>query len=187
MVRTLLTVLAALSCAWVAGCGTALREGSGVIKGAEGVYTEIKPVSGAKGDPVLGQYANFELGRITDDFGGKVPQVFFGNLKEAFASQLAKKKLPSGPGGKVLLVQGRIVYFELKGSALGLVLGDVEEVVADMELIDKATGRQVATAICVGRTTQRVNFGVRKKAQGLAKAMTEWISAYYPDEDRKRD
>ncbi len=165
------------------GCGRVIKEGVGVARGAKGLYTPIES-SALQTDPYpLRVYRRFELGEITDDFGGKVPPSLWTYLSNEFQHELSEEELPNDPGGKTLLVRGRILHYE-DTSTLGHALGPLEQVVARIELVDKSTGQVLGTANCVGRTTESVNTGVAKKAQGLAKAIVAWISKRYGPEDR---
>ncbi|MBS3733819.1 MAG: hypothetical protein KGY99_02725 [Phycisphaerae bacterium] len=161
------------------GCGTGIREGVGLVRGAKGVHAVIDPMPDAAARP-LGQYTRFELGEFTDDFGGRTPRELFRLLPGAFASQIADAELPNDASGKTLLIRGRVLHYESQ-DLFGMIKGDAEEVVARVELVDKASGRVLATGNCVGRTTNRVNKGVGKKADGLAKAIVTWLQSRYPE------
>jgi hypothetical protein len=65
---------------------------------------------------------------------------------------------------------------------LGKAFGPLEEVIVRTRMVDQATGQTLGIAHCIGRTTNRVNLGVDKKADGLAKAFAEWIKARHPAE-----
>jgi len=173
-----LTALAGL------GCTTAVKEGVGIARGAKGLYAPIMAVSPDKSAKPLGQYRYFELATLSDDFGGNVPDDLMMYLRAAFAEQLAEAEIPQQPGGKTLLIRGKILHYE-DSSTLGLALGPIEEVVARIELVDKDSGKVIGLANCIGRTTSRVNVGVAKKGQGLAKAIVSWIASRYPEQDRK--
>jgi len=178
-------VLAA--CAMLAqGClGRAIKEGVGTVRGAKGTFAPIRPLSEIKNEPVLAQYANFELGPISDDLGGKTPAELWQYLPGEFHEALLKKKLPMQPGGKTLLVRGRVIHYESAGT-LGMAIGPLEEVIVRTELVDKSTGKVLAVGNCIGRTEETVNSGVQKKAEGLAKAFVAWIDAHYPKTGREQ-
>ena len=180
VVCLLLAGMVVFSCG---GCTTLAKEGIGVARGAKGVYAPIQPVAAATGTRPLGQYKRFELGEFTDDFGGKVPSDLMSHARSAFPEELANKKLPNEPSGKTLLIRGKFLHYEDSGT-LGMVTGPLEEVVARVELVDKDSGQVLGTGNCIGRTTNRVNMGVAKKGQGLAKAIVSWIDARYPEEGR---
>ncbi len=69
-------------------------------------------------------------------------------------------------------------------SVVGKALGPLEFVVARVQFVDKDSGKVLATVNCVGRTTTRVNLGVARKAEGLAKAIVRWIDERYPKDKR---
>lgn len=165
------------------GCGRAIKEGVGVARGAKGLYAPIETSGLQTSAYPLAQYQCFELGEITDDFGGKVPRALWTYLSDEFQHQLSEKELPNNPAGRTLLVRGRILHYE-DASTLGHALGPLEQVVARIELVDKSTGQVLGTANCVGRTKESVNVGVAKKAQGLAKAIVAWLANRYGPEDR---
>jgi len=160
------------------GCTTAAKETVGIVRGAKGSFVQLQ--AGGNGSSLsLGEYRRFQLGEISDAMGGKVPPSFLGHLSAEFARQLEAKHLPNQPGGKTLLIRGRILHYE-DDSLVGVMVGPVEEVVVRAEMVDADSGKVLAVANCVGRTTTRVNIGVKKKAEGLAKAIVSWIEAHYP-------
>lgn len=166
------------------GCTTVIKEGVGAARGARGVYAPVRPLAADKDSRPLGQYRNFELGKITDDFGGKVPPSLMSHFRAAFAKELAAKKLPSDPNGKTLLIRGKVLHYEDAGT-LGVAISPLEEVVARIELVDKDSGRVLGVANCIGRTTNRVNLGIAKKGEGLARAIVNWIDSRYPTAGRQ--
>jgi len=181
---TLCLLLAVMFGTMGPGCiGTAISEGAGVLLGPKGVYAEIQPVGATKDARPLGEYTRFELGEISDQMGGKVPRDLWTYLPGEFRRELNGNKLPDERGGKTLLVRGAVLHYE-DASLLGFVAGPLEEVVTRIELVDKGSNKVLGTANCIGRTTERVNAGVKEKAQGLAKAIVSWIDARYPKERR---
>jgi hypothetical protein len=162
------------------GCFTAAKEGYGVVTGPKGVYSQIQPLAATARSTVLAPYSRFELGEFNDGFAGKTPLTLFAHLPGQFRHQLAERRLPNNSTGKTLLVRGTVIYYEGVGGKADVVLGEIEEVIARVELVDVSSGAVLGTAICVGRSTDRVNIGVEKKADGLAKAITAWIAANYP-------
>jgi hypothetical protein len=186
MKRSMAFLLAAIAAASTApGCtGTIIREGGGVVLGAKGSYMPIQPIAADKEARPLGVYERFELGEIVDDIGGRAPADFLAHLPAAFREQIEAKKLPDRPGGKTMLVRGRIVHYETS-SMLGFALGPLEEVVVRTEFVDKSSGKVLGVANCIGRTKAAVNAGAKKKAEGLAKALAGWIDARYPKEGRE--
>lgn len=175
----LLLLPAAMSAALLTGCTTAVREGLGVARGAKGLYAPIRQPQAAS----LSAYSRFKLGKISDDTGGKTPQKLWDYLPGKFLEQLAEKKLPDNPDGKTLLIRGTVLHYEDE-SILGLVLSPLEEVIVRTELVDASSGEVLGVANCIGRTTTRVNRGVEKKAEGLAKAFAAWLAALYQPEAR---
>ena len=180
---TALALCAALLAA--SGCTTALKEGAGAALGAKGSVTPLQSTVSENQD-ALSAYGRFELGRFTDGMNGKTPTNLLTLLPEAFRHELAEKGIPSEGSGKTILVRGKILHYE-DSSTVGMALGPVEFVVARVEFVDKDQGRVVAVANCVGRTGTRVNLGVAKKAQGLARAIVKWIDKRFPKEKRLDD
>jgi hypothetical protein len=177
------------------GCFSAvIREGSGAVLGAKGTFMPIVPLIGAKVDRPLGAYSRFELGTITDEIGGQMPPEFVSLLGAAFTQQARKAGLPDIPNGRTLLLRGAVVHYE-SASTMGFVLGPLEEAIVRAEMVDKATGKVLATANCLGRTEARVNAGPQEKAEGVAKGMVKWIESGFPehlkvkkkDRDRERE
>jgi len=179
----LLGTVMLLTAASMLGCSTAAKETVGLFTGAKGLYAPIKPVAADQTARPLGQYRHFELGAITDDFGGNVPGGLISHLRQAFPEAIADAKLPNEPGGKTLLIRGRILHYEDAGT-LGFAIGPLEEVVARLEMVDKDSGQVLGEANCIGRTTTRTTLGVANKGRGLAKAIASWIDKRYPEEGR---
>ena len=163
------------------GCMRIAKEGVGAARGAKGLYTPIQRISSSMGDRPLRIYKHFELAQITDDFGGKVPPDFWMPFRQAFREELAEKQLPNYSTGKTLLIRGKILHYE-DSSRLGAAISPLEEVIARIELVDKDSGNIIGTANCIGRTTESVNLGVARKAQGLAKAIVSWLAERYPEQ-----
>lgn len=171
--RTLL--LACLGLGVLPGClGRAISEGLGTVGGAKGGYSQVAPLPYTG----LSVYTRFELGAIRDDFGGKVPPDLLAMLPMKLQAELSKLGLPDQPGGKTLLIRGAFLHYEEAG-LFGNVFGPLEEVIARIELVDKATGKVLGTANCIGRTRETVNLGVEKKADGLALAIAKYIADHY--------
>ena len=178
-----LVVLALAAAMMAPGCtGTIIKETVGVARGAKGTFMPIQPVALDKKARPLGAYERFEIGRITDDIGGKTPGNFLALLPKAFEKQIDKAKLPNKPGGKTAVFQGKIIHYESSGT-LGFALGPLEEVIVRAELVDKDSGKVLGVANCIGRTTERVNVGVDEKADGLAKAFVKWLEARVPGKE----
>ena len=161
------------------GCSRGLKEGAGLILGARGNYVPLQPAARARSAPPLGAYSSFQLAPLEDNFGGRVPPEMLRALPGRFREQLAKAKLPVRPGGKTLLIRGRIYHYESE-NLVGTIISPLEEVVARMELVDKKTGKVIAVANCVGRSKEATNKGPTKKADGLAKGIVKWLASGYP-------
>lgn len=186
MTRKTVVVLI-VAAVWLgAGCGRALREGLGEVRGASGVVIAVKPASTAANPGELAAYRRFELGDIREDMGGQLSGQFLPLLRQEFSSQLADKHLPNEAGGKTLVVRGTIFHYEDVGT-IGTVISPLEEVICRTEFVDKSTGRVLAVTNCVGRTNTSLNRGVATKAEGLAKAFVAWIDKRYPKEGRPGD
>ncbi|OPX25112.1 MAG: hypothetical protein B1H04_00685 [Planctomycetales bacterium 4484_123] len=165
------------------GCSTALKETVGLATGARGSVTVLEESLAAKEAKPLGAYERFELEALADDMGGQVPPELFSHLPRAFEKALAAKKIPNARAGKTLLIRGKVLHYE-DSSVVGKALGPLEFVVARVQFVDKGTGKVLATANCVGRTTTRVNLGVARKAEGLARAIVKWIDERFPQDKR---
>jgi len=167
----------------VGGCtGTIIKEGAGLALGAKGSVTPLMPTQ-APPPRTLGVYQRFELGKFTDDMAGLVPPALFQELPGQFGRALAGKKIANAPSGRTLLIRGKVLHYE-DSSTVGKAVGPVEFVVAQVEFVDKDSGKVLGRANCVGRTTARVNWGVAKKAEGLARAIANWIDHRYPEDMR---
>ena len=169
-----LVLLCAISLSCV-GCFTAAKEGIGAVKGPKGVYAQVQTVAPSPTSAALVGYGRFELQPFADEFAGQTPQLLLDYLSIQFRRHLVQRGLEQ-TAGKTLQVRGAVIYYEGIGGKADLVLGEVEEAVARVELVDAQTGAVLGRAICIGRSTDRVNVGVEKKADGLAKAIVQWIA-----------
>lgn len=172
---TTILVLLVMGTIVLPGCvSRAVKETVGLGRGAKGIYVPLSPASSSSG-PNLRSYQCFELGKVTDNFGNKVPRELLSLLPQKFQEQLQERELPNHPGGKTLSVCVKILHYE-EGGLTGLAFGHFEEVIARVELVDKSSGQLIGTANCIGRTKESVNKGVTTKAEGLAKAITSWLA-----------
>ena len=166
------SVLLSILCA--GGCtGRMIKEALGTVRGPRGVWA---PVQEAPGVAPLASYQRFELD-IHDSFG-KTPVQLLTQLPLSFREELESKNLPNSQTGKTLVVRGSIIHYEAEGMK-GLAFGDFEEVVTRLQLVDKDSGKVLAEANCIGRSTESVNRGIKNKADGLAKAIAGWIASGY--------
>ena len=165
------------------GCGTAIKEGAGFAFGPKGAYIQSDmPDLGPKGNPTLERFRSFRVGRVSvdpkfTDFGGVMPQVVISNIGPELARELRKNNIPVAGAQPGCIIRINLFYYEGAGSK-GIVFGDVEEVLAEVTLIDVQTRKIVGRAICIGRSTTRVNLGTEKKISGLAHAITKWIKSH---------
>lgn len=161
------------------GCmSRAIKEGVSVATGPKGFYAE-DPSMGAESSRPLGKYESIEVGRIGSDFRSTP-----GQLTGMIATQLRERLSEAGFNldgpAPTLVVQGTVIYYEKAGIS-GQLFGPFEEAVCDVQLVDKSTGQTVGNAICIGRSTTTAMQGVDKKAEGVAKGITEWIKDRYPE------
>jgi len=182
----MIAAVAVVSAGVLSGCGTAAKEIIGATMGPKGTFVPIRPIAADKEARPLGGYTRFELGKFTDDMGGRSPVELLSYLPGAFRTELAEEKIPIGPGGKTLVLRGKIIHYEDQ-NLLGAMISPIEEVVVRTEMVDKQTGKVLGVAHCVGRTTTRVNKGVEKKGIALGKALAAWIDARYPKEGREEE
>jgi hypothetical protein len=169
--RIAFIVLGGLALICTSGCMRTVDEVKAGFEGAEGIVT---PYAGES----LASYSNFEL-EINNDIGDHLPPRFTAYLRQEFAKRMAEKQIPQDPRGKTAVVSVEIRYFELQGT-YGKMMARVEEVIARGKIVDKKSGHVLGTADLVGRTTEYVAAGTQKKAEGLAKAIVEWIQMRYP-------
>ena len=153
------------------GCASRIfKETFGMATGPKGVYAQDERVRSLAG------YGTFEVGSFSNDSGGRTPAEFFTKLPGYIRENLIKdEKAPlTGMGGKTAVISGEVIYYERAG-AMGQLFGPFEEAILEVTLTDKATGKKLGRATCIGRSTESVNQGVDKKAEGAAKAIVEWI------------
>jgi len=156
------------------GCTRGIKEGIGLATGGKGRTTEImRPTT------PLGMYPNVEVGRFSNSFGGVTPGGFSSALPGKILEHLRGKGLSVGGSGKTLVINGDVIYYET-AAASGHLFGPLEEVLANVQLVDKATGKVIGKATCVGRSTTSGTKGPGSKADGLAKAIAEWIAGHSP-------
>lgn len=162
------------------GCMRAATEGMEAVRGGQGAYFEEKPVSPTPKDHLaLAGYQRIELGEFANQSGQAMPPEFPTLLAAKFNEHLAKSDLPKGTSGKTVLFRVTLIYYE-KADLKDSVFGPLEEAVARAELVDKDTGKVLASGAVVGRSSQSVGLGPAFKADGMAKALIKWASDYYP-------
>jgi hypothetical protein len=166
------------------GCvGRLVSEGVEKGLGPTGIALPIGPRWPQGDSQYLAMYRNFEVGPLRCEFGD-TPAAFTEYFPGKLRDQMFSKGLPMGQRGKTLLIDVDILAYQ-SASSYHKALGPVEEVVARVTLKDKASGRVIGTAICIGRTYQSVGLGPKWKAWGLARAIVDkWIDDYYPKENR---
>jgi hypothetical protein len=165
--RIAFIVLGGLAMVCTSGCMRGAQEIVAEFRGAEGV---VSPLDAGTS---LASYSNFELGETKNDIGGQLPPRFTAYLRQA------DKQLPQDPRGRTAVICMEVLYFELQGT-YGKIMKPLEEVVVRAQIVDKKSNRVLATANLVGRSTEYNTAGTQKKAEGLAKAIVEWIQMYYP-------
>ena len=149
----------------VGGCGTAISEGVGLAKGPQGNYYQVKDV------PPLDGYNNFEVGKITDHFGGAPAELLL-LLPGDIIKALQKAEIPVNASGKTAVITGKILFYEKPGT-----FGKVEQAITDFDIVDKSSGRVIGRAYCVGRSNSYfANRGVPDKAEAVANGIAKWIS-----------
>jgi len=154
------------------GCvGRLVGEGAEKTLGPKGAYWEETSVGSSK---ALVEYTNFELGKVANNYGRNVPREFIGLFEQEFHSALVASKLPMDPRGKTLVFNVAVIHYETADTTDN-VLGPLEQVVARVELVDKSSGKVLATGNAIGRTGKSVGLGVDWKARGLAKALIKWV------------
>ena len=154
-------------------------EGMAAATGPKGAYFEEKPLAEKKDHKALEAYKRFELGEVKNMTGKFMPPAFMTYLPEQFGQQLSKSDLPKESSGKALAFRVTVIHYEA-ADAMESAFGPFEEVVARVELVDKDDGRVIGQGVAVTRSEKSVNLGPEKKAQGLAKALINWASDYYP-------
>lgn len=165
------------------GCGRLIDEGVEKGLGPTAKTLPMEPKWPANDPNFLAQYKNFELGSLKSNFPD-TPQAFMDYFPTKLQDQLLGKGLPVGRGGKTLAIDVTILAYQPVAS-YSKALGPTEEVVADVILKDKESGKVVGHAICIGRTYQSVGLGPKWKAWGLARAIVDkWINDAYPKAGR---
>lgn len=164
------------------GClSRAIKEGMGATTGGKGIYQEVDSKRSLSG-------YSYEIGEFKVVYSKITPHGFVRELDQELKKHLKEKGVPMGeqPGKKLLVINGRILYYEIAGTS-GELFGPLEEAVADVVLTDKETGKNVALAVCAGRTTATVARGSKTKAEGIADAITKWIVNRTPELKNKDD
>ena len=169
----MILALGCVVCMSVGCISRGIKEGVGAVSGGKGRAQIVQtPAS-------LAEYTNIEVGTFTNSFGGVTPGGFMGQIPGQVAKEIGNKKLPLTGTGKTLTITGDIIYYET-APASGQIFGPLEEAIANVRLVDKASGKTFGTACCVGRSTSTTSQGTGTKAQGLGKAIAAWISEKYP-------
>jgi hypothetical protein len=122
------------------------------------------------------------------------PPELLSSVTPEIQKRLGDLNLSSLPNGGTAVVSGNILYYEDQTLTHSLI-SPMEEVIARVELTDKTTGEVIGTAICVCRVTSRAQSAAVRdklnsskiksaalvKAEGLAKAVYEWIESRCPE------
>lgn len=178
--RTLIVALTAFAALGSQGCvGRAIGEGAEKTLGPKGAYWEIKPVASSKETKALSSYKNFELGAFKNEAGKNAPSEFLSRFPGELSKRLQKSRLPKDKSGKTLVFNVTIMHYET-ADASDNVFGPLEQVMARVELVDKASGDVLANGTAIGRTGKSVGLGTEWKAWGLSRALIKWASDYYP-------
>jgi hypothetical protein len=168
MKKMSMMVLLVVVCVGSTGCvSRAIKEGVGTVTGAKGVYAPLTETAD------LADYGNFEVQRFTDESNGRALKEFFAVLPMKIEEQLTKDELDTN-SGKTAVISGVTIYYE-KAGLTGQAFGPFEEAITEVTLTDKGTGQFLGKATCIGRSTQTVNQGAEKKAEGVAKGIAKWI------------
>jgi len=102
-------------------------------------------------------------------------QILRVTLAEQIAKLKPKKSILDPAAKRVLTVRGRYVYYEEAGGMLDQAFGPFEEIIALVELVDQPSGKVIASGYCVGRTNTTKLQGPKRKAEGLSKAIIDFI------------
>ena len=180
----ILALVAGLALASQGCMSRMIGEGAETALGPKGEYFEVKPVAANPKTKALGEYRNFELGEVRNNIGSNLPPDFVSLLKQEFTKVF--EDMPHDKAGKTLAYNIDLLHYE-KGNAKDQVFGPLEEVVAQVDLVDKQSGQVVASGVAVGRTGKTVGQGVKWKAWGLSRALYRWTSAYYPNAPEEKE
>lgn len=167
------------------GCMRLIGEGAEAGLGPSGKYYENKMVAPSKDRTALADYRNMELVEFKNEYGQNVPNDFL----RAFPIEFRRHAEGAGllnPGGKTIGFKVAVIHYET-ADMTDNVFGPLEQAVARVEMIDKDTGRVLATGNALGRTGKTVGLGPEKKAVGLAKALLKWVEDYSPKKTKDQD
>ena len=185
MVRRMTVAAVVVSTLFLAqGCvGRLVDEGIEKTLGPTAKVLPMQPGLPENSSGFLGQYKNFELAPLKSNFP-ETPSEFMTFFPIKMREQMDSRGLPMGKGGKTLVIEVTVLAYQ-PVSSYHKALGPTEEVVADVVLKDKETGKVVGHSVCIGRTYQSVGLGPQWKAWGLARAIVnDWIDPHYPKEGR---
>ena len=173
--KKLLLVSLAVCAMTSTGClSRGIKEGIGAVRGGKGSYSEL--VSPTRD---LRSFDSIAVGTFTSDYA-QIPAGMTSLIRPRLETELTSKGQPVGASGsKTLEIRGRIMYYET-ASLMGQAFGPLEEAVAIVELVDRSSGQMIGKAACVGRTTSSTSMGAGTKAEGLSRAIAEWIDKYRP-------
>mgnify|MGYP000960776214 CR=1 FL=1 len=127
----------------------------------------------------LKAYDNIEVETFSNECP-LTPESLLDQLQPRMVKELRENRQPVNSGGaKTLVVRGKIIYYESADLA-SQIWGPLEEVIAIVELVDKASGSIIGRSYCVGRSTATTSQSVKAKADGLSEAVAKWIDRYRP-------
>ena len=174
MKRIALLGLIAVLLTSAGGCvGRAAKEALLSPKGFS-VPVPTKPAAAPRNSYSKVQIENFTNTGITT-MPADMNQILQTTLAEKIAELKPKKAILTPSPARVLLVRGQYIYYEEAGGILDQAFGPFEEIIALVELVDQASSKVVAKGYCVGRTGTTRLQGPKRKAEGLSKAIIDFI------------
>ena len=179
MTRFAIVAVALFGLSLTTGCtGRLISEGVSVATGPAGVVREIKPLT----ENFDNRYYNLRVEAFRDETFITVPQSIQDSLADYVSRDVAtfyaKRKIPLDPAAPTLTIKGVYMYYEDADRVVDQVFGPFEELVTHVWLYNGK--RLLGEAFCVGRSTTSYQKGADAKAQGLAKAIGDWVARGYP-------
>ena len=151
------------------GCGRVISEGYHGATGAKGRAQSVQLVTAN-----LSDYDAVKVDSFSDDTAGLSNSSFLAVLPAKVTDQIVEKTYLGRQGAKVLRVSGSLIVYDT-GTTTDKWADPMEQAICQVKLIDAASGDVLGIARCDSRAKSSVRKGPEELAEGMGKAIAEWI------------
>ena len=123
---------------------------------------------------VLAQYDGFEVKPFSDRMAGRGNRAFLATVQGKVSEEISKKTYLGTGGRNVLQIFGELTMYD-PGTTTDKIVGPMEEAICQVKLVDKSSGKVLGLANCISRAKSSIVKGPEELAEGMGKAIAEWI------------